>query len=75
VAGAHLLVLSSVRAGDVLARRCSVVNGEAPMVIIDGGVVLEHQRGKAGKEGLKKKGKKSRSMELTGRQERRRLRF
>jgi hypothetical protein len=45
------------------------------MVIIDGGVVLEHQRGKAGKEGLKKKGKKSRSMELTGRQERRRLRF
>jgi hypothetical protein len=65
VAGAHLLVLSPVRAGDAAARRCSVVNGEAPVVIIDGGVVLEHQRGKAGKEGPKKKGKKSQSMELT----------
>jgi hypothetical protein len=40
--GAHWFVLTPVRGGDAAARWHSVIDGEAPVVLVGGGVVLEH---------------------------------
>jgi hypothetical protein len=50
--GAHRFVLSPVRGGDAAAQRRSVLNAEAPVALISGGVILEHWRGKASKAGV-----------------------
>jgi hypothetical protein len=50
--GAHRFVLSPVRGGDATAQRRSILNAEAPVALIGGGVILEHWRGKASKAGV-----------------------
>jgi hypothetical protein len=49
VVGAHWFVLSLVRGGDAAARRRSVIDGNASVVLVGDGVVLEHWRGKESK--------------------------